>query len=394
MYFQKRRWFIKNWRAKVLIIIIYLGFISLGLPDQLLGVSWPDIRRTFDQPLAAAGLIVFIVTICTALASFSSGFFIKRYSVARILIVSSGLTILGVLGLALSPAWWLFVLWAIPLGFGGGTIDSVLNYYVATHYSAKHMNWLHGCWGIGATLGPGIITTALAWQNNWRVGYLLVVLVQALLFFLFLSTQHLWGDDKGQVQAQEHARAVRFWSLPVVFSCFFFFIYTGIEASVGLWFYSVLVEQHLLTKALAGSYIVLYWGSLTVGRFLIGILSQRVGPSKIISAGLLLAFSAVVLLLPAHGILTPLGLILLGVSLAGIYPCMMYETPRRFSKQVANVLTGYQVGMAGLGVASIPGLIGLFISFTSLDFFLPSILLLLSLLLIIDRQLHRLLKNV
>lgn len=359
-------------RRRIVLVILYLGFISLGLPDQILGIAWPDMRADFGKPLDWAGILVVMTAALTAFSGFVSGFFIRRFSVQSILIVSCLMTALGLCGYSWSNRWLLLVLSTIPLGLGAGAIDTSLNNYVANNYSSRHMNWLHACWGIGATLGPTVMTFVLAHGQSWRLGYLAIAASQFLLLIIFVATLRLWKQQKQEEPAEITAgKKFKLFSVRPLCALGMFFIYSSVEVSLGLWFYSVLVEGRRVTAAMAGSWIVIYWSLLTFGRFAVGIFSNRLGNLRIIRWGLRGTLLGIALLLPHNDFLTAFGLGLCGLALAGIYPSMMHETPVRFGKKAGALMMGFQAGMSSLGVSLLVPLYGVVIERTSLECLTP-----------------------
>lgn len=369
----------------IILVILYLGFISLGLPDQILGVAWPSMRGHFVRSLDSAGILLFFTAILSALSSFCSGYFIRRYSIPSILITSCFLTILGLAGYGLSQTWLILVICTIPLGIGAGAIDAALNDYVAKNYASRHMNWLHACWGIGAATGPAIMTYAVVSQSNWRWGYLAIAAIQFCLLSSFVLTLPFWKKVKPSIETKLQFDSPKLISTVPILSMLMFFCYTCAEVSISVWFYSLLVEQRSVSAKVAGTWIVLYWSFLTIGRFSIGLFSNRLGNRKIIYYGILGAIFCLSLLIFQHDMLTMLALCGLGFSFAGIYPSMMHETPKRVGNKLAATLTGYQAGMGALGVALLAPLVGIIIGNTNLNFLIPILLIILTTMLVMDK---------
>lgn len=373
----------------IILIVLYLGFISLGLPDQVLGISWPSMRFEFNRPLDWAGILVFMTAVLTSFSGFVSGWFINRFAVVAILIVSCILTACGLLGYGLSPSPMFLILSTIPLGLGAGAIDASLNNYVANNYSSRHMNWLHACWGIGSTLGPAIMTYAVAKEDNWRLGYFIIAAIQFTLLLIFIATVKLWQRVKIADKSENDTGSYKISDAAPLLGMGLFFLYSTIEASVGLWFYTVMVEAKNIAPGTAGSLIVLYWGALTVGRIIIGLFSVKLGNRKIITLGMGGAFLGLILLLGDRPLLLMIGLMLTGFSLAGIYPSMMHETPRRFGRRFGAVMMGFQAGIASLGVGLLSPLIGVVIAQWSLNLLIPILLCLMFLSIIMNAELNR-----
>ena len=364
---------------KLLLIISYLSFISLGLPDQILGVAWVDMRSYFSKPLDYGGVLLFITTIFTITSSFLSSWFIEKFNISKILILSCFLTAIAIMGYGLSFQWWNLIIFSIILGLGAGTIDATLNDWAAKNYSPKHMNFLHGFWGVGATLGAFIMTNTIKYASSWRFGYIIVALIQFILFIIFITSRKLWKITNTSYKTKLEEKNTnnknkKILSFEAISSMVFFSIYVCLESSIGLWFYSVMVESYNIKKEIAGILIVLYWGSLTLGRFLTGLMTKEFSSSKLITNGIIFAILGICFLFSKNLYLITIGLILTGLSLSGLYPNMMHETPKRFNKETATILTGYQVGFANIGLAILTPMVGVILEKATLSLF-PIILL-------------------
>ncbi len=347
-------------RSLILLVIIYIGFISLGLPDTVLGVAWDSMRLELKQPVYYAGFITTLLTVCSAVSSFFSGAILRRVGTGRLLMLCGFVTGFSLLGYALAPAFWVILLCAIPLGFGQGAVDTGMNYYVAKHYTSRDMSWLHCCWGIGATVGPGIITAILASGASWRWGYAAVSSTQIILALVFLLTLSLWRENGASEDAAGAAVTgkvrydVRFWCCPLMV-----FLYCGIEFSMGLWSYMFLTVCRGVSAEIAGYAVAGYWGMLTAGRFLVGIFANRLGNVRQIrfsmAGGLL---GGVLLAVPGVPCLPFAALGLIGFSFASFYPAMMHAAPERFDDATACTVIGYQGGAGMLGTALVPAVFG------------------------------------
>lgn len=354
----------------VILIILYIAFIALGLPDQLLGVAWPTMRIDFGKNLDAAGIVTFAVTIFSALAGFLNGYVAKKIPVSKILAVSVLLTAIGSFGYALAPNWLTFLSFVIPMGLGAGSVDSSLNNYVALNYSSRHMSWLHGFWGIGSTIGPLIMTFAFVKNLTWRGGYIIVGILLLLMSVLFMFKQ--FGFSNPTVQSSEEVtveqKTVNMVTLNTFLSAAFFFFYTATEGGIGLWIYSVMTEERNFDPVLAGTLVAVYWGSLTFGRFLVGFITKKCCDKTIILTSLLIALVSMLLLcIPVH-LTTIIGLMALGAGLSGIYPCTMNETHKRYEIEKAKILMGHQVGSACLGFAIMTPFLGIIIQRIGLNY--------------------------
>ena len=356
--------------SRFLLIITYLGFISLGLPDSILGVVWPSVYPHFGLAASYLGMVLTATVVGYLVSSFNAGRLLQRLGVGGLLAASCALVTLSLVGFALAPAWPLFVASGVFAGLGAGAIDSGLNAYAARHFTARHMSWLHACWGVGATLGAMTTTAILARGLPWPWTYGLLALVMAGMTMLFTLRRNAWkagptpsgGPPEAEGTGALHAEpapmreAIRH---PLVQAqVLLFFVYTGTEMTAATWAFTLLTQYRGLSEAIAGSAVPLFWVSLTAGRFGLGAIADRVGVPRLLSfsitcgllGGLLFAFAP----------WTPLsiaGLALLGASLAPIYPGMMTLTPRHLGR-LADHAVGFQVGSATLGQVALPSLGG------------------------------------
>ena len=379
----------------LLLATVYLAFISLGLPDSVLGVAWPGMRASLGQELASAGLITLVLTVGSALSSFVGGRVLARWGTGPVVTVSGLLTGLALLGFALSPSFALLLLLAVPLGLGAGAVDARLNQFVAAHYSARHMNWLHGCWGVGATLGPLIMASALTSAKGWRQGYLWIGGVQLGLVLLFVLVLPLW--QRHQAQSVHTAAAsptipkgpaptLALWLAPALYLA-----YAAVEISTGLWAGSLLVDGRGLEAKTAALWVSCFFGAIMLGRFATGLLTLRLGNRQLVRLGIAVASVGAALFssnaLPAPLSLT--GLVLLGLGCAPIYPCLMHETARRFEPVTAAKVISRQVGFAYVGAAIVPAGLGYLATAAGLGAIMPAVLAALLLLLLMSEVLNR-----
>lgn len=379
----------------LLLATVYLAFISLGLPDSVLGVAWPGMRASLGQDLASAGLITLVLTVGSALSSFVGGRVLARWGTGPVVTVSGLLTGLALLGFALSPSFALLLLLAVPLGLGAGAVDARLNQFVAAHYSARHMNWLHGCWGVGATLGPLIMASALTSATGWRQGYLWIGGVQLGLVLLFLLVLPLW--QRHQAQAAESAAVspttpkgpaptLALWLAPALYLA-----YAAVEISIGLWAGSLLVDGRGLDAKTAALWVSCFFGAIMLGRFATGLLTLRLGNRQLVRLGIAVA-SVGAALFSSNALPAPLslaGLVLLGLGCAPIYPCLMHETARRFEPVTAAKVISRQVGFAYVGAAIVPAALGYLATAAGLGAIMPAVLAALLLLLLMSEALNR-----
>lgn len=334
-------------RNRILLSIIYLSFISLGLPDGSLGISWPLMRLDFNQPIEAAGLIILITLPLSALSSIYSHKLSNKLGIGKVTFLSALLTASSLLGIGFSKNFTMLVFFSIGLGLGQGAVDSLLNSYVAKHYSSRHMTWLHGFWGVGATLGPTIMTTVLKFEYTWSLAYFSLSTLQYIIAFILFLSLGFWLNDVNNTSQSKNK--VQF-DYRMLYGIALFFLYVGIELSVGLWTNSYLVEEIGLLPSVSGYIVASYYASIMSGRFLSGFISNRLGNRNMIRLGLILSGIGSLLLILFRDInMIRLSLILIGLGFAPLYPSMMHETPKRFLSEQANVLISYQVGIAYIG---------------------------------------------
>jgi fucose permease len=351
-------------RAILLLLIIYLGFISLGLPDGTLGVAWPAVYPELGLPIGLAGTILTIGTLLTGTTGFCSGWIIARWRTGPVVLVSGLLTAGGMFILAQAQgALWLYAA-AVPLGIGAGAVDAGLNGYVARHYSGKHMNWLHACWGIGATSGPFIIGWALGAGHGWRGGYLLISGIQVSLAVLFLLTLGLWSKvperrfedhhDGGREAPTTPAHSFAGWLSPLIFA-----FYVAVETTIGLWSGTVLVVRRGFAPETAAWCVAGFFGALTAGRIGVGFMVEHWGNRRVVNLGAWTAVAGLVGFTFAANVPgAVLTLAVTGVGLAPIYPGLMHEVPRRFEPGAVQTIIGRQSGGAAFGAAVLPAVAG------------------------------------
>jgi fucose permease len=346
------------------LLLAYLGFLSLGLPDTLIGVAWPSVRETFRLQQSVIAWI-FVGAGCSyVLSSSCTGWLLQRLGVGVLLAVSSALVACSALGYALAPVWGLFAACSLLHGLGSGAIDAGLNHYVAHHFSARHMTWLHACYNGGATLGPLLMTGVIAGHGTWRAGYLTVVVLLLGLALLFGATRHRWEASERTVATTHPARtsislAGTLRQPTVWLQIALFFVYTGLEVTVGQWSFTLLTESRHVPQATAGIGVTLYWASIGVGRLLCGAVVDRLGIDRLVRVSTLTAVLGTGVLAWTHsGPMAAVALVLTGLGLAAIYPCLMTRTPQRLGTAVAVHAIGWQVSAAVLGAAALPSTAG------------------------------------
>src|SRR5215212_799935 len=351
-------------RAGLLILLLaYAGFIALGLSNSIMGVAWPSIRNTFGQPLDALGLLLIGNTIGYMIASAVSGRLMALMNVGTLLAGGCGLAAAALLATGGAPSWPVLVVLGFAAGLSGGAIDGSLNAYAAANFSPRAMNWLHACFGIGATLGPAIMTAVIVYGLSWRVGYGIVGAVQLVLALCFIFTRRLWSTpaqrsaDPEPVRGAALATTLR---LPMVWlGIALFFAYTGAEIATGQWVYSLLTESRGVPTALAGTWVSLYWASLTIGRILFGFVVQRVSPATLLRWSMAGAvIGALLIWLNVALWVAFAGIALMGLALAPQFPLLISATPGYLGPQHAANGVGLEVAAASLGGAILPSIVG------------------------------------
>lgn len=359
-----------------LVILAYVAFIALGMPDGLLGVAWPSIRSSFSIPLDAIGMWLPVSVAGYMTSSFLNGPLIARWGVGRVLTASCVLTGAALVGYTLVPAWWMMASLGFLSGLGAGAIDAGLNTYVAAHFGEGLMQWLHASYGVGVTLGPIIMTIGLAASNSWRAGYRVVGGSQFALAACFALTLAMWKQKDAaaglgapqrltdyKTPMLETFRQPRAWM-----SALLFFLYVGVEVSLGTWTYSLLTESRSIAPAVAGLFAGSYWATFTVGRALAGLVAKRLGVDFLVQGGVAAALLGTALLVwnpfPAANVLA---VALVGFAIAPIFPALMSGTSQRVGARDAANTIGMQMAASGLGTALIPTLLGVLARRSSLE---------------------------
>jgi len=335
------------------------------LPDSLLGSAWPSMYGGLNVPLHYAGYISMIIAAGTVISSFFSERIIRRLGTGIVTALSVLMTAAALLGFSFSSAFPLLCLWAVPLGLGAGSVDAALNNYVALHYKARHMSWLHCFWGIGASMGPIIMSFFLINKNSWNLGYRTIGLIQCCLVTVLLITISLWGKNKSQNnnEKNETPKGILFKELihtaGVKQILIAFFCYCSIESTVGLWGSSFLVMEKNISPEIAAQWISLFFIGITSGRFISGFLTIKLNNRQMVRLGQgLIACGIIALMLPVGRILLLPGFFTIGLGCAPIYPSLLHETPKNFGSEKSQAIMGIQMASAYIGTTFIPPLFG------------------------------------
>jgi fucose permease len=350
--------------SRLLITLAFVAFISLGLPDTILGVGWPFIRATFGRPIDSLAFLLTCGMGGYLTSSFFSGTIIRFIGVGKILLISSALVCVALTGNVFAPGFWWIAGFSFVSGLGAGAIDGGINTFAAKHFSSRVVNWLHASWGIGATIGPAMMTAIITANLSWRIGYAILAGAMGILSVLFLLTMPLWKDGAPAEpdHAIGHASIGEALSMPMVWlQSLLFFVYCAIEATAGQLLFSLFTENRGMTVGIAGSSIAGYWGALTLGRIVFGQLATVLSHSTILRTGMGLAIFAATLVAwapwPGMGIF---GTVLLGLGLAPIFPTLISDTPARVGQRCAAQSVGFQVSAAAVGIAMGPSITSTF----------------------------------
>ena len=350
--------------ASLLLPIIYLAFISLGLPDALLGAAWPTMYPQLGAQVSWAGGVSMIISACTILSALASDRLNERLGTGRGTAISVATTAAALFGFSFCHAFWQLCLWAIPYGLGAGSVDAALNNYVALHYKSRHMSWLHCMWGVGASLGPVIMGQALA-GSGWQGGYRIIGILQVVLTVVLLSSLPLWklpqdamGGEPFTPQHRSFPELLKITGVPEVLVCFL--CYCALESTAGMWASSYCTLVRGLDAQTAASWASLFYLGITAGRFVSGFLTMKMSDRNMIRLGqVLIALGILLVLLPAGNNVLFVGLILIGLGCAPVYPCIIHETPVNFGRELSMSMTGLQMAFAYVGSCLAPPLFGL-----------------------------------
>ncbi len=369
--------------ANLLLAIIYLSFISLGLPDALLGSAWPSMYKEFNVPISYAGIISMIISIGTIISSLQSDRLTKKFGAGKITAFSTAITAIALIGFSITHSYWLLCIWAIPYGLGAGSVDASLNNYVALHYQSKHMSWLHCMWGVGAAAGPYIMGYAIT-NNNWNIGYRYISIIQIVLTAILFFSLSLWNkndeENKEKISTKTLSviEIIKIRGIKEIMICFF--CYCALEAAAGLWASSYLNLYKGIDIKTAASFGSLFYVGITIGRAISGFITMKLNDNQMIILGETLIFIGIILMIiPAVNIVSLIGFIIIGLGCAPIYPSIIHSTPYNFGAENSQAIIGVQMASAYIGTSIMPPLFGYIanhISIAILPFYLMLILLL------------------
>ena len=350
---------------QLLLAIIYLAFISLGLPDSLLGSAWPMMYTQFHVPLSYAGIVSMIIALGTVISSLQSDRLTLKLGTGKVTAISVAMTAFALFGFSLSDKFWMICFWAIPYGLGAGSVDASLNNYVALHYESRHMSWLHCMWGIGAAAGPYVMGYALTGGQGWNMGYRYIAILQVVLTVILFASLPLWKERKQTADENtgEKRKPIPLKSIlkihgaKEVLICFF--CYCAIEQTSGLWASSFLHLYKGVPKDKAASYAAMFFVGITVGRAISGFITMKLNDTEMIRLGeILILIGVFVMFISGKAEITLAGLILIGLGCAPIYPCIIHSTPEHFGEDKSQAIIGVQMAFAYMGILLMPPLFG------------------------------------
>ena len=401
----------------LLLAIIYIAFISLGLPDSLLGAGWPVMQESLDVPVGFAGIVTMIIASGTVLSSLASERLTRRFGAGLVTAVSVAMTAAALFGFSTSGEFWMLCLWAIPYGLGAGAVDAALNNYVALHYAARHMNWLHSFWGVGASISPFIMSYAITSGLGWSGAYLIVGVTQSILTFVLLVSLPLWGkvntvvapvvadadavpdadvvpdaEEAPAGKGSAHVSLATALRIPgVVLILAAFFAYCALESTSILWASTYLVEERAVAPATAAAFGSLFLLGITAGRFLAGFIADRVGDRQLIRGGFVaVGVGALMLVLPLEtNVVALAGLVVAGLGAAPIYPAIIHSTPVNFGRRNSQAIIGIQMAAAYAGSTLAPPLFGALSAWAGLWILPLFLLVLVALGLVMSERLNR-----
>ena len=347
----------------LLLVVIYLSFIGLGLPDALLGAAWPTMYPQFDIPVSYMGFVSTTISIMTVISSLQCDRLIRKFGAGKLTAFSTAMTAAAMVGFSLSTEYWMLFVWAIPFGLGAGSVDSALNNYVAIHYKSWHMSWLHCMWGVGAAIGPYLMGLALTGGHGWNRGYFYVFVIQAILALLIFISLPIWEQsDREEVEKKMKALSLKeILKIPGTKSVMIlFFCYCAIEQTAGLWASSYLVLSKGVTEEVAAKFASLFFIGITVGRAISGFISMKLNDRSMIRLGSgIIIVGIAIMLLPLGKTAALIGLIIIGLGCAPIFPCVIHSTPIYFGTERSQSVIGVQMASAYAGNCVMPPLFGI-----------------------------------
>lgn len=362
---------------QLLLAVIYLSFISLGLPDSLLGSAWPTMYSELKVPISFAGIISMIISIGTIISSLQSDRLTRKLGTGKVTAISVAITAISLFGFSISNSFLSLCIWAIPYGLGAGSVDASLNNYVALNYKSRHMSWLHCMWGVGATLGPYIMGYALNQGMAWNSGYRIIAILQIILTAVLIFSLPLWKKHSNTISDNgdniiskplSFKEIIKIPGAKEVMLCFF--CYCALEQTTGLWASSYLTLYKGISADTAASFAGMFFIGITIGRALSGFITMKLNDMQMIKMGqLIIGLGIITLLLPIGKFVSLIGLILIGLGCAPIYPCIIHSTPSHFGADKSQAIIGVQMASAYVGTCIMPPIFGLIANHITVSLF-------------------------
>lgn len=351
---------------QLLLVIIYLSFISLGLPDALLGSAWPAIYPQLNVPVSYAGIISMIISVGTIISSLQSDRLTRLLGTGKVTAISVGTTAVALFGFSLSDSFIALCIWAVPYGLGAGSVDAALNNYVALHYESRHMSWLHCMWGIGASAGPYIMGYVMTGGETWNTGYRYIAVIQVILTAIIFLSLPLWKerspiiDESGKkvnAKALTLKEVVKIPGVKEILICFF--CYCALEQTAGLWASSYLTLYKGVPAEISAKYACLFFVGITIGRAASGFITMKLNDVQMIRlAQTLIGCGIIILILPLSATISLTGFVIIGLGCAPIYPCIIHSTPEHFGADRSQSIIGIQMAFAYIGTCLMPPIFG------------------------------------
>ena len=379
---------------QLLLTVIYLSFISLGLPDSLLGSAWPTMYLELGVPISFAGIISIIIAAGTIISSLQSDRLTRKLGTGKVTAISVAMTATALFGFSVSHSFIALCIWAIPYGLGAGSVDASLNNYVALHYKSRHMSWLHCMWGVGATVGPYIMGYALTNDMGWNSGYRIISILQIVLTVVLIFSLPLWEkrtqviNENGKeitAKALSLREIIKIPGAKEVMLCFF--CYCALEQTTGLWASSYLTLHKGIPSDIAASFASMFFIGITIGRAISGFITMKLNDVQMIRMGqIIIGLGVITMFLPLGQNASLVGLILIGLGCAPIYPCIMHSTPSHFGADKSQAIIGVQMASASVGIFLMPPIFGLIANYITVALF-PGYLLVILVLMVVMHEL-------
>ena len=382
----------------LLLAIIYLAFISLGLPDSLLGSAWPVIHKEFSVDISYMGIVTIIISGCTIISSLFSDKLNRKFKTSIITGVSILLTAIALFGFSISSNFLMLVLFAFPYGLGAGAIDASLNNYVALHYKSSHMSWLHCFWGVGTIISPNIMSYCLGTSKGWKMGYRYVAIIQLVIAIIVFSTLFLWKKNTKSNNNEDVEPATLTFKEKLKIKGLFliifgFFGYCAAESTLMNWTSTYLVKGRGIDEVSAAAYGSLFFIGITIGRFISGFISNKLGDKRLIRIGATIAITSILLIFIPNIYVTITCLVITGIGCGPIYPSIIHSTPTNFGKENSQAIIGLQMAAAYTGSTLMPPVFGLMANYVNIKLFPLFLIVFLCLMVIMVELLNRYVKK-